>query len=361
MLVGSNGRPVGRPAISAKPGSLALVDNFFDFAPRAATGAGGALAPVAGGAGGALAPLGSRRPPLAGPGNRAAKAKRNQVQPVGAGPKGNNANTQVEAVGMGGKKPKKGDAPKEGITHKFITERKAGWTFSDMLRDRKEVENLQALRAELLLESEERRRLERSTLCECYTAWALLGIVHGGHWLVLASKANDPRLRYLAKTNIRALRGSLKKVETLIRTLEQHHDSVSPDACAHQDAVDEDERRRRLVIAGAAGLQKPAKLGPKMDPYVVVRLDGEWIGQTQPVFDTDRPKVRATRLVHSSTRPLVCSFARPLVCSFARPPVCSFARLPDCPVARLRGTKSACGCIIASSDSQTVSALSHGA
>lgn len=259
------------------------VDNFLDFAPRASLGGG-----LRSGRASRLAPLGGSdghnaehsRPPAVQPG---AKVGRRQVLPLGALPAPLAAAKTKRVVSEQA-------ASKKPITHKFITERKAGWTFTDMLRDRKELENLQALRAELLLEAHERRRLERSTLCECYVAWALLGIVHGGQWLVLAAKANDPRLRYLAKTNIRALRGSLKKVETLIRTLEQHHDSVSPDSDAHTDAVDEDERRRRLVVVGASNLSKPSRLGTKIDPYVVVRLDGEWIGQTHPVFNTTDPE-----------------------------------------------------------------------
>jgi hypothetical protein len=124
-----------------------------------------------------------------------------------------------------------------------------------MLRDKKELEALRRLRTELLLEGDERAALEGGALKRACALWGMCGCLHGGHWLFLAAKANDPRLVYLADSGNRALGGvgALKKVDTMIRTLEQHHDTVNPDPSGLTDTVDEDSRRRRVSVLGASG------------------------------------------------------------------------------------------------------------
>jgi hypothetical protein len=165
----------------------------------------------------------------------------------------------------------------------------AGWTFGDMLRDKKELEALRRLRTELMMEGSERGRIEKGAVRRACFMWAALGFFHGGHWLFLAAKAGDPRLAYLARSRNRTLDGAQKKVETMIRTLEQHHDSVNPDPDGMTDTVEEDARRRCLEIVSASGLRKADRYG-KSDPYAKVWFNNEWVGQTDPVFKTLAPK-----------------------------------------------------------------------
>ena len=73
-----------------------------------------------------------------------------------------------------------------------------------------------------MLEGSERAKMEKRAMQGSCCMWAALGFFHGGHWLILAAKAGDPRLAYLARSRNGTLDGASKKVETMIRTLEQH-------------------------------------------------------------------------------------------------------------------------------------------
>ena len=165
----------------------------------------------------------------------------------------------------------------------------AGWTFGDMLRDKKELEALRRLRTELMMEGSERGRIEKGAVKRACFMWLSLGFFHGGHWLYLAARAGDPRLAYLARSRNKTLDGSQKKVETMIRTLEQHHDSVNPDPDGMTDTAEEDARRRCIEIVSASGLRKADRYG-KSDPYAKVWFNNNWVGQTDPVFKTLEPK-----------------------------------------------------------------------
>ena len=90
-----------------------------------------------------------------------------------------------------------GGGARPAVTHGYLTKRREGWTFSDMLRDRKELETLAELRATLLLEQQERRQLEMHTQLASLASWLALGFIHGGHWLYLSARLKDPRLAYV--------------------------------------------------------------------------------------------------------------------------------------------------------------------
>ena len=158
-----------------------------------------------------------------------------------------------------------------------------------MLRDKKEIEALRKLRTELMLEGSERAKMEKRAMQGSCCMWLLCGFFHGGHWLCLAAKAGEPRLAYLARSKNRTLDGASKKVETMIRTLEQHNDTVNPEDVDEQEQLEEDGRRRCIEIVSASGLRKADRYG-KSDPYAKVWFNNEWIGQTDPVFKTLAPK-----------------------------------------------------------------------
>lgn len=277
------GGPAGRPALlPPKPDQ----DGWLDFVPRAALDGGGgaeggpAGGPAGGGSGGFPGAV-----PRSGGGTGGAAAAGSRRSIVVGPDRAGGGGAKVAPVAAGGDE-QADDAP---YTKKFITERKAGWTFGDMLRDKKELEALRRLRTELMMEGSERARMEARARNGVCCIWACFGCCHGGHWLFLAAKAGDPRLAYLARSRNRTMDKAPDLVETMIRTLEQHHELVSPDPDGLTDTLEEDARRRQVEVVSAAGLRKADRVG-KSDPYAVVRWNDEWVGQTDPVYKTLSPK-----------------------------------------------------------------------